>query len=226
MTEPTQLDFYFDVRCPYAWRTSLWVREVCQQRPVVVTWKQFSLSIVNNADPESDMARRDLMLGRLFIGAERLGGNGAVDRLYLALGDAMHGDKLDPMADQVLGGALTKAGLPADLRDAVLADDTTLHDYRASHEEALRLGAFGVPSLVFDGADAAYFGPVVEPIPTGASAVELWDFTLWSAQQPYLWEWKRDRKGRKLGPQPATVVLGATSEASDADACAWVPGSR
>jgi 2-hydroxychromene-2-carboxylate isomerase len=226
MSEPTQLDFYFDVRCPYAWRTSLWMRDVSQQRPVVVAWKLFSLSMVNNADPESDMARRDLILGRLFIGAERLGGNAAVDRLYLALGDAIHGDKLDPMDDQVLGTVLAKAGLPADLRETVLADETTLRDYRASHEEALRLGAFGVPSLVIDGADTAYFGPVVEPIPTGVSALELWDFTRWSAQQPYLWEWKRDRKGRKLGPQPATVALDAATEGSDADACAWVPGSR
>jgi 2-hydroxychromene-2-carboxylate isomerase len=226
MSEPTQLDFYFDVRCPYAWRTSLWVREVCQQRPVVVTWKQFSLSMVNNVDPESDMARRGLMIGRLFIGAERLGGNAAVDRLYVALGDAMHGDKLDPTDDQVLRAVLTKAGLPADLRDAVLADETTERDYRASHEEGLAKGAFGVPSLVFDGAETAYFGPVIEPIPTGTSAVELWDFTRWSAQQPYLWEWKRDRKGRKLGPQPATVALDAASETSDEDVCAWVPGGR
>jgi len=222
--EHTQLSFYFDVLCPYAWRTSLWIRDVARQRPVAITWKQFSLALVNKADPTGDFHRKDLTLGRLFVGAERLGGNAAVDRLYLALGDAIHGYQMDPMHEDVMRDALLRAGLPDFLREAVLDDDTTEQEYRASHAEGVAKGGFGVPTLVFDGSDKGYFGPVIEPVPTGEAAVELWDFTSWAAQQPYLWEFKRDRQGRKLASQPATDVVEAAE--MEVDACAWVPGQR
>jgi 2-hydroxychromene-2-carboxylate isomerase len=227
MTEPTQLDFYFDVLCPFAWRTSLWMREVIQERQVAVTWKQFSLAIVNKADPDSEFFRKDLTIGRLYIAAERLGGNDAVDRLYLALGDAIHGQQLDPLDDAVLADALNAAGLPVELLEIVLADDTTEQDYRASHAEAVARGGFGVPALVFEGSDTAYFGPVVEPVPTGREALELWDFTRWAALQPYLWELKRERTGR-LAPLRSTISLenyAPTSE-NEVDACAWVPAQQ
>src|SRR5919202_2390254 len=126
--EPTKVDFYFDVLCPFAWRTSLWIREVARQRAIAVTWKQFSLAIANQADPEGSFARKDLTLGRLAIAAERLGGNAAVDRLYLALGDAIHGQRLDPLDDAVLENVLTTVGLPPELREIVLADETTEQD--------------------------------------------------------------------------------------------------
>jgi 2-hydroxychromene-2-carboxylate isomerase len=228
MQQPTTVDFYFDVLCPYAWRTSLWMRDVAQQLSIPVTWKQFSLAIVNKADPESEFSRKDLTLGRLAIAAGRLGGNTAVDRLYLALGDAIHGRQLDPLDQAVLADALTAAGLPSELLESTLADETTEHEYRAEHQEAVDRGGFGVPLLVFDQADSAYFGPVVEPVPTGQAALELWDFTRWAAQQPYLWEIKRQRNGGKLGPQRATISpeeVGAAS-AGTVDACAWVPGQR
>jgi predicted DsbA family dithiol-disulfide isomerase len=227
-SEPSQLEFYFDVLCPFAWRTSLWIREVMQQRPVSVTWKQFSLAIVNKADPAGEFARKDLTLGRLYIAAERLGGNAAVDRLYLALGDAIHGQGLDPLDEAVLADALTAAGLPAELRDAVLADESTEQEYRESHDHAVAMGGFGVPLLVFEGSESAYFGPVVEPVPTGEAALDLWDFTQWAAHQPYLWELKRDRNGRKLGPLRATISQDDYAPDADGrvDACAWVPAQK
>lgn len=225
MPEPTTVEFYFDVLCPFAWRTSLWLREVAQQRAIAVTWKQFSLSIVNNADPETEFARRDVTLGRLAIAAGRLGGNTAIDRLYLALGDAIHGQRLDPLDPAVLSGALAAAGLPDGLLESVLADETTADDYRAEHQQGVDRGGFGVPLMVFDNVDSAYFGPVVDPVPTGKAALELWDFTRWAAQQPYLWEVKRQRTGGKLGPQRAIISIedSRAASAEAVDACAWVP---
>jgi 2-hydroxychromene-2-carboxylate isomerase len=228
LSEPEHLDFYFDVLCPFAWRTSLWIREVMRDRPLEVTWKQFSLATANKADPNSAYLRRDLALGRTFIAAERLGGNAAVDRLYLALGDAIHGQRLDPLEPAVMSDALAYAGLMPELFEAALSDATTEADYLASHTEAVERGAFGVPTLVLDGAPLGQFGPVVDPVPTGADALELWRVTVWMAQQPYVWELKKSRAGHRLGPQPAPDSLFKESAAlvdtnGEVDACAWVP---
>ena len=224
---PETLDFYFDVLCPWAWRTSLWMREVARQLPLTINWKQFSLAIVNNADPEGDFMRRDLALGRTLIAAERLGGNAGVDRLYLALGDAIHGRKLDAMEPSVMSEALSSAGLMPELFDAALSDDTTDLEYRASHQDGVSKGAFGVPTLVFDGHEPGLFGPVIDPVPTGEDAVELWRLTRWSARQPFFWEFKRDRGGRPLSPlgAPDSLVEAAATGDGSVDACAWVPGA-
>ena len=230
-SEPEALDFYFDVLCPWAWRTSLWMREVARQRPLTVTWKQFSLAICNKAEPESEFMRRDLALGRTFIAAERLGGNAAVDRLYLALGDAIHGRKVDALEPAVMSEVLTSAGLMPELHEAALADDTTEEEYRASHEQGVAKGAFGVPTLVLPGSDVGQFGPVIDPVPTGADALELWRLTWWSARQQFMWELKKERGHRPLDPlrAPEFLVDAAAAAATgngSVDACAWVPGQR
>src|SRR5438270_6722328 len=147
--EPEHVDFYFDVLCPFAWRTSLWMREVARQRSVSVTWKLFSLALMNNADPHGEFMRKDLALGRTFVAAERLGGNEGVGLLDLALGDVIHGQRLDPMDPAVTRNALISAGHIPELMEAALDDPTTEAELRESHQAACALGAFGVPALVF-----------------------------------------------------------------------------
>jgi 2-hydroxychromene-2-carboxylate isomerase len=225
-SEPRHVDFYFDVLCPFAWRTSLWMREVARECDVAVTWKQFSLAIVNNADPNSDYMRRDLALGRIFVAAERLGGNDGVDRLYLALGDVIHGQRLDALDEAVMRDALVAAGHIPELMEAALDDHTTESEYLESHRAGQAFGMFGVPTLVFDGVERGYFGPVIDPVPTGADALELWRVVRWVARQPFIWEMKKDRAGRRLEPLRAPgLLLDAAAHAADGeiDACAWVP---
>ncbi len=228
-SEPEHLDFYFDVLCPFAWRTSLWMREVMRECGVSVIWKQFSLAIANNADPSSEFMQRDLALGRTFIAAERLGGNDGVDRLYLALGDAIHGQRLNPLDDAVLQDILVSAGHIPELMEAALNDQTTEDDYRASHTAGLAVGAFGVPTLVFDGSTRGTFGPVIDPVPTGEEAVELWRVMRWVGKQPFMWEFKKDRAGAHLSPLRAPGLLldeaAAAQNGDTLDACAWAPSS-
>ena len=47
---PTKINFHFDPTCPLAWRTALWVREVRKTRPVNVTWRFFSLEVINRKE--------------------------------------------------------------------------------------------------------------------------------------------------------------------------------
>ncbi len=44
---PEALTFYFDPMCPYAFQTSLWIRDVRRQRALDITWRFFSLEEVN-----------------------------------------------------------------------------------------------------------------------------------------------------------------------------------
>ena len=47
MDNQTSLRFYFDPVCPWAWRTSLWIREVAKVRPLSIEWDILSLQAVN-----------------------------------------------------------------------------------------------------------------------------------------------------------------------------------
>ena len=48
MTE-TDVHFYFDPVCPFAWMTSKWVRMVATQRDYTVDWRFISLRLINSA---------------------------------------------------------------------------------------------------------------------------------------------------------------------------------
>ena len=47
MNAPTEVDFHFDVMCPWAYQTSLWMRDVRDQLGLTVNWRFFSLEEVN-----------------------------------------------------------------------------------------------------------------------------------------------------------------------------------
>src|SRR4029434_408387 len=86
-TKQTQaVDFYFDVSCPWAWRTALWIREVTKVRPIQVTWKFLSLAKINEAgDYSRDSHTASHATFPLLSRARERGGNEAVERLYVAL---------------------------------------------------------------------------------------------------------------------------------------------
>ena len=43
----TAVDFYFDSMCPWAYQTSLWIKDVAAQTGLTVNWKFFSLEEIN-----------------------------------------------------------------------------------------------------------------------------------------------------------------------------------
>ena len=186
---PTPLTFYFDPTCPWAWRTSLWIREAQRQQPLDVTWKVFSLGIANG---RSDPAHRDYL--RALVLARREGGNDAMDRLYLAMGQAVHDRREDVKKQDVVESILEQAGFDRSLYSRALDDPSTEEEVMAEHNEGRdKYGAFGVPWLVLDGQDFGFYGPVVDEVPQGAAALELWSHMSWLLTQPYLYEIKRER---------------------------------
>jgi 2-hydroxychromene-2-carboxylate isomerase len=197
MTEtnmPERATFYFDPLCPWAWITSLWIREVRRNHPLEIEWKFFSLAGVNE--------RADVWHGPLRIAAlaRREGGNDATDRAYLALGRLFHEreksfDEIDQLA-QLARPYLSEVGLDPSLAQRALDDQRTLEEVLADHTDAVeRLKAFGVPWIVVDGDEMGFFGPVIGELPEGRAAVELWEHFQWVGRQQYLFELKRG--GRK-----------------------------
>ena len=194
-TKQTQeVAFYFDVSCPWAWRTALWIREVAKVRPIQVNWRFLSLAKINEAaDYSRDSHAASHATFPLLARARAQGGNEAVERLYVALGQACH-ERKESLADAaVIDRALTEAGLdPAWRTEAT--EPGTEDRILAEHQDGIeRLKAFGVPTLSING-QRGFFGPVITSVPTGEDAGELWDHIAWLAARDDFFEYKRSRR--------------------------------
>jgi hypothetical protein len=199
----TDVEFFFDPVCPFAWITSRWTVEVAAHRDLAITWRFISLRLLN-ADKDyathfppgyTEGHTLGLRLLRVAAAARELGGNEAVGRLYTELGSRIHRPAAGMMelADGGLDEALAAAGLPASLTaardderfDAVLAEETTLALDRAGPDVGTPIVTFGPP----DG--PSFFGPVISRVPRGQEAVDLWDATERLARFPGFAELKR-----------------------------------
>src|SRR5947209_2885208 len=110
-TQQVVLNVHVDPLCPLAWRTALWLREVRKERPLQIIWKIFSLEIINRkAGAEVDYVNgMGWTALRMLALARRLEGNEGFERLYLALGNAQHGQKESLRESNVLEASAVKA---------------------------------------------------------------------------------------------------------------------
>jgi protein-disulfide isomerase-like protein with CxxC motif len=191
----TVVDFWFDPRCPWAWITSRWMKEVEQVRDVETRFHVMSLTYLNEETNISDEYRQRLADGwrpvRVVQAAGEEFGEEVVDRLYTELGTRFHNQGLD-QSRATIEAALEAAGLPRRLADAM--DDPQYDDaIKKSHHAGMdQVGPdVGTPVIAIDG--AAIFGPVVTPIPRGEDAARLWDGVRLVTSVPGFYELKRGR---------------------------------
>jgi protein-disulfide isomerase-like protein with CxxC motif len=194
--EPTQLDFWFDPLCPWAWISSRWVLEVEKVRPVTAQWHVMSLAILNSGKEDLPEQYREFLQQawgpvRVCIAAEQKFGPEVLLPLYTALGERFHHEQAERNR-ATIEAALAEAGLPIELADAM---DSTEYDEAlgASHKDGMdRVGyEVGTPVISVDG--VSFFGPVVSPIPRGEDAARLWDGVLLVAGTDGFFELKRSR---------------------------------
>ncbi len=140
-------------------------------------------------------AERTLALARRQIG------NDVTERLYKTLGAAQHGRRESIRDLTVIREAAKEADLDPGIVETALADESTFQDILADHEEAVRrYRAFGVPTIALESSDVGFYGPIIQFVPRGEEAGEMWDHLEWALHQPNLFEFKRDRSNVRWEP--------------------------
>lgn len=235
----SDIDFYFDPVCPFAWMTSKWVRKVQAQRDYTVDWRFISLRLLNSHidyashfPPEYEAGHTaGLRLLRAAADIRREHGPAAIGPLYAALGTQIF--DTDVVSDDAashgyrgtaafLAPILEQLGLPT--RHTGALDDSSLdEEIRAETDHALSLTGkdVGTPIIAFEPPDGvAFFGPVISRLPSDEEAVPLWDNVIGLARFPGFAEMKRSM--REL-PQLKALGVAEDEVGTQQD---WHAGSR
>lgn len=193
LANPDTVDFHFDVMCPYAYQTSVWIRRVREQLPITINWRFFSLEEINRVEGKKHPWEREWSYGwsMMRIGALlRRTDMALCDAWYERAGRALHVEGKRPHDPAVARLLLTEIGLSPTVVDEAIADPTTHEEVLADHRRVVAAGSYGVPTLFFSThrGDHCLFGPVLIDPPVGEAAVRLWSaVTAWS-EFPHLFE--------------------------------------
>jgi len=175
ISEPT---VYIDFLCPWAYRGAMWLAEVEKAGRIRPQYRFFSLS-QNHATHEGQVqpvwARDPNAQGLpafLAATAARAQGTELGDRFRLALQEARHRDHLPVDQHATHRAVAERAGLDVTRweTDLKATDFTTL---ALEHDEAVRRGVFGVPTLVWP-EGRSYYVKITDLIPSDR-AVPLYD---------------------------------------------------
>lgn len=204
-----RIEFFFDPVCPFAWLTSRWATEVSERIDLAIDWRFISLLYLNEGRDGMEEHRRSHELGlgllRIAAAARASHGNDGVASWYTSIGTALHvgGVSAELRAgrapDALIGDALEAAGLPRSYGrsfedpsfDEVIRAETDLAISRSGPD-------VGTPIITFDVAHpgtSTFFGPVINRVPRGDEAVELWTALSTVARMAGVSELKRSLRG-------------------------------
>lgn len=198
--DTTIVDFWFDPVCPYSWTASRWLGEVQQRRPLTLRYHVMSLYLLNECrDDVAPAYRRNVETSRgparVATAAVTRFGEEVLQGFYAAFGELVFDHWRQPSAaeyHEAIRAALPRAGLPADLEDA-MESDAYDQAMRRSHDTGIALvgGEVGTPITHIDG--VGFYGPVLNAIPRGDAAVRVFDGARLLAGYPQFFELKRTR---------------------------------
>ena len=198
--QDTLVDFWFDPVCPYSWTASRWLYEVGLRRQLTVRHHVMSLYFLNQ--DRTDIApgyRRTVSASRgpakVATAVATRCGLEALAEFYTAFGERVFDVWRRPTAAEYreeIAAALAQVRLPTELVDAMESEE---HDgaLRVSHDAGVGLvgGEVGTPITSIDG--VAFFGPVLNAIPRGEHADQVFEGARLLAGYPQFFELKRTR---------------------------------
>ena len=191
-TIPTEVDFHFDVMCPWAYQTSKWIRNVRAQNGLIINWKFFSLEEVNLREGKKHPWERDWSYGwsMMRIGAIlRRQSMDNLDKWYERSGRALHEEGKRPHDPDVARHLLEEIGMDPNIVDESLLDESTHEEIKDDHQRVIDAGGYGVPTLFFR--DHPLYGPVLIDPPEGEKAMRLWDTVVSWLEFPDLYEMQK-----------------------------------
>lgn len=159
-----------------------------------------SLAVLNEGRdvPAAYRALLDQAWGpvRVLTAARLQHGRDVLLPLYTQMGLRLHNGGRRDVSD-VVEEAINAVGLPPDLLDAMASTEYD-DELRWEHNRGMVPVGEDVGTPVIhvpgpDGAQVAFFGPVVSPAPRGEAAAALWDGVLAVAATPGFFELKRSR---------------------------------
>ena len=199
-THQEVVDFWFDPVCPYSWTASRWLYEVGARRHLKVRHHVMSLYLLNQDRTDVAADYRRTVEGsrgpaKVATGVAVRFGQEMLADFYTAFGERVFEAWRRPTAAEyhdVIRAVLAQLRLPAGLEDAMEAGDYDT-PMRLSHDAGVALvgGDVGTPITSIDG--VAFFGPVLNEIPRGDQAVEVFEGARLLAGFPQFYELKRTR---------------------------------
>ena len=193
--DPTVVDFHFDLMCPFAYQTAVWIRRVREQTDLTINWRFFSLEEINLRPGKKHPWEREWSYGwsMMRIGAllRRLD-MAYLDAYYERAGRALHEEGLRAHDPVVARQLVAEVGLDPGLVDEAIADPTTHDDIHRDHDRVVAAGGYGVPTLFFG--DHSLFGPVLIDPPDGDAALRLWHAVTAWLEFPHLFELQQPKR--------------------------------
>ncbi|MGH3381477.1 MAG: DsbA family protein [Actinoallomurus sp.] len=192
---PLSVDVHVDPMCPFAYATSVWLRDVRAQTGTALNWRFFSLEEINRVEGKKHPWERPWSYGwsLMRVGALlRRRDMAALDTWYARVGAELHERGGKPHDPQVARALLDELGFGAATLEEAMADPATHDEVRADHDRVVAAGGFGVPTLFFpDG--QCLFGPVLVDPPEGERALRLWDTVTGMLEFPHVYEIQRPK---------------------------------
>jgi hypothetical protein len=211
-----RVEVFVDPSCPWAFITSLWLKEVAPHRELDLVWRSFCLEIRDDYGVAPTIAeeRRVAVIAahalshrmlRIMEAAKARHGADVVEPLLMAWGPRFF-PRDATRNESILGACVSACGLDAGLLAA--ADDE--HWDEPIIESTELAYEYGGPKtqtptiLVHEDPPHGFKGPVMAPAPTGDAALHLWDALLVLSREPGFFEFTRPRVNR---PRPPVEAL-------------------
>lgn len=213
---PEPVTLVFDVRSPWCYQTSRWLRRLAALGEVTLDWGVFSLEVVN-LHADEDPAAYDAEYGpalRTALALRDSHGPRAAGDFYAAFGTRMWETPPDPRpagagelpdATELTRLALADTGAGPGYLDNVLADPGTWTAVLDEHRRWAGQRVFGVPTLLIGAERHVVFGPVLRALPSDADAVALWRHLRGLAALGTVFELKRFKSLRSRADLPNAV---------------------